>query len=209
MLSHEIINAQEEERRSVSRELHDEAGQLFITLKHNLGIILEELPIERDQVLRTKLESAIGLVDRSMDMMRSLSHRLRPPALEVGGINISLEDLCQDIAEQTNLKVTYFGEDIPGLPNDIAISLYRVVQEALTNVLKHAHARKVQVHLKRKKEIIEVRIEDDGIGYQASSREGTGLLGLKERLNLLGGEIQVDYRSGKGFHLVATVPWTG
>jgi PAS domain S-box-containing protein len=206
-LTREIITTQEEERRSVSRELHDEAGQVFVTLKHNLDIALDELP-GGESPLRTRLESANQLVNRSMYLVRALSHRLRPPALEVGGINISLDDLCREIAGQTKLKINYKGDDLPGLPNEIAISLYRVVQESLTNILKHAEARRVQVRLRVSKGQIRVSVQDDGKGIQDSAHQGTGLLGLQERLLLLGGEIKVDFKPGKGAHLKATVPWS-
>jgi PAS domain S-box-containing protein len=205
-LTREIITAQEEERRSVSRELHDEAGQVFVTLKHNLDIALDELP-EGNDPLRTRLESAMELVDRSMFLVRSLSHRLRPAALEVGGIHISLEDLCRDIADQTRLSIQYTGQDLPGLPNEIAISLYRVVQEALTNILKHADARRVQVRLHARHDFVMVSVRDDGKGVLASTRAGTGLLGLQERLHLLGGEIKIEFQPGKGVHLLASIPW--
>jgi signal transduction histidine kinase len=139
--------------------------------------------------------------------VRSLSHRLRPAALEVGGIHISLEDLCRDVADQTRLSIQYTGQDLPGLPNEIAISLYRVVQEALTNILKHADARRVQVRLHAHHDFVMVSVRDDGKGVLASTRAGTGLLGLQERLHLLGGEIKIEFQPGKGVHLLASIPW--
>jgi len=205
-LTREIIIAQEEERRSVSRELHDEAGQVFVTLKHSLDIALDEVPADY-QDLKNRLLSAQVMVDKSMQIMRSLSHRLRPPAMEVGGINISLEDLCQEVSEQTNLDIHYVGEDLPGLPNEIAISLYRVLQESLTNILKHAGARKTRVRLKYMKGKVLLSVQDDGRGFQPYPHEGTGLLGLEERLRLLGGSIKVKSQPGKGVRLEASVPW--
>lgn len=205
-LTREIISAQEEERRSVSRELHDEAGQVFVTLKHSLDIALDEVPADHPE-LKNRLYSAQEMVDRTMEIMRSLSHRLRPPAMEVGGINISLEDLCSEVSGKTNLKIHYVGEHLPGLPNEIAISLYRVVQESLTNILKHANARRVFVKLKYYKEYIVLSVKDDGKGILTGAHQGTGLLGLEERLHLLGGEIKVESLPGKGVHLQAKVPW--
>ena len=205
-LTREIITAQEEERRSVSRELHDEAGQVFVTLKHSLDIAIDEIPDDHQDV-KNRLNSAQEMVDRSMQLMRSLSHRLRPPAMEVGGINISLEDLCQEIADQTNLEILYQGEDLPGLPNEIAISLYRVLQESLTNILKHASARQARVRLKYHMNRILLSVRDDGKGVISSSHEGTGLLGLEERLRLLGGDIIVESKPGRGVHLLAAIPW--
>ncbi|HCC78159.1 MAG: hypothetical protein A2X25_04860 [Chloroflexi bacterium GWB2_49_20] len=205
-LTRQIITTQEDERRSVARELHDEAGQVFITLKHSLDIALEETP-EDHPALKARLAFAMQIADVSMQLMRDLSHRLRPPALEVGGINICLEDLCLDISGQTNLHIQYQGEDLPGLPNEIAISLYRVVQESLTNILKHAAASNVQVKLRYLKNKILLSVRDDGKGVMDTNPVGTGLLGLQERLRLLEGNIQVKAHPGKGVHLKATVPW--
>lgn len=206
LLTREIITAQEEERRSVSRELHDEAGQVFVTLKHSLAIAVDEVPADH-QDLKKRLLSAQEMVDDSMELMRSLSHRLRPPGMEVGGINISLEDLCSEVSGKTRLDIRYKGEDLPGLPNEIAISLYRVLQESLTNILKHADAKKVLVDLKYSHGKVLLIVRDDGQGLQADNHKGTGLLGLEERLRLLGGDLKVDSLPGKGLKLQAVVPW--
>lgn len=205
-LTHEIITTQEDERRSVSRELHDEVGQVFVTLKYSLDTALEEVP-EGHQELKDRLESAMQITDVSMQLMRDLSHRLRPPILEIGGIHLSLEELCQDVSEKTNLEIDYQGEEIPGLPNEIAISLYRVVQESLTNILKYADAKKVLIRLKYIKGLIKLSVRDDGVGFKDINTRGTGLLGLQERLHLLGGNLEVESSSGKGVHLNAIIPW--
>jgi|GEM_PF-758732 len=205
-LTREIISTQEEERRSVSRELHDEVGQVFVTLKYSLDTALAQVP-EDLQELKGRLESAMQITDASMQLMRDLSHRLRPSILEVGGIHISLEDLCQDVSGKTNLKIDYKGEEIPGLPNEIAISLYRVVQESLTNILKYAYADNVQVELKYLKRKIQLSVCDNGCGMKDTNSRGTGLLGLQERMNLLGGELKIESPSGQGVRLIANVPW--
>lgn len=206
-LTREIIKTQEEERRSVSRELHDEVGQVFVTLKYSLDTALGEVPEDLPD-LKGRLESAMQITDASMKLMRDLSHRLRPPILEVGGIHISLEDLCQDVSEKTNLIINYQGEEIPGLPNEIAISLYRVVQESLTNILKHADAKKVLIRLNYLKGKIQLSVRDDGNGIKETNTRGTGLLGLQERLNLLGGTLKIESpAAGQGVYLKAIVPW--
>ena len=206
VLTREIITTQEEERRSVSRELHDEVGQVFVTLKYSLDTALAQVP-EELQELKGRLESAMRITDSSMQLMRDLSHRLRPSILEVGGIHISLEDLCQDVSGKTNLNIDYQGQEIPGLPNEIAISLYRVVQESLTNTLKYANADKVQIKLKYLKGRIQLSVRDNGSGMKDTNMKGTGLLGLQERMNLLGGELKIESPSGGGVHLIASVPW--
>jgi PAS domain S-box-containing protein len=205
-LTRETITTQEEERRSVSRELHDEVGQVFVTLKYSLDTALGEVP-EGYKDLKGRLETAMQITDSSMQLMRDLSHRLRPPILEVGGIHISLEDLCQDVAGKTKLNINYQGVEISELPNEIAISLYRVAQESLTNILKYANAKKVLVKLKYHKGKIQLIVKDDGSGLKNSNTRGTGLLGLQERMNLLGGHLQIESPPGGGVLLKASIPW--
>jgi len=206
-LTRDIITTQEDERRSVSRELHDEVGQVFVTLKYSLDTAMGEVP-DGHQELKDRLESAMQITDASMQLMRDLSHRLRPPILEVGGIHISLEELCQDVSGKTNLIINYQGVEIPGLPNEIAISLYRVVQESLTNILKYADAKKVLIRLRYLRGKIQLSVRDDGSGIKDLNTRGTGLLGLQERLHLLGGDLKIESPSGQGVHLRASVPWS-
>jgi PAS domain S-box-containing protein len=207
-LAAQVITVHEEERRIISQELHDDAGQTLITLKHSLSSALDELP-EQPEASQERLGSALKLVDRSMVLIRSLSHRLRPPALDVGGLNISLTELCRECCEQTHLQIDYKGQELPGLPEDIAINLYRVTQEAITNILKHADATRVDITLEYKHSMITLSILDDGMGSPVDSHPhtGMGLFGMQERLNLLGGELKVDGNIGSGYRLIALVPW--
>ena len=206
ILTREIITTQEDERRSVARELHDEVGQVFVTLKYSLDTALGEIP-EENQNLKRRLETAMQITDSSMQLMRDLSHRLRPPILEVGGIHVSLEELFQDVSSKTDLVIDYRGEEIYGLPNEIAISLYRVAQESLTNILKYAAATKVVIRLKYINGKIRLSVRDNGVGIKDQNMRGTGLLGLQERLNLLNGDLKVESPSGHGVKLEATIPW--
>ena len=207
-LAGQVITIHEEERRIISQELHDDAGQTLITLKHSLVSAMEELPGGAEAV-RARLAGALKLVDRNMALVRSVSHRLRPPALDVGGLNLSLAELCRECSEQTSLQIRLDGQELPGLPDDIAISLYRVAQEAITNVLKHAAATRVEVTLRHKRGKIFLSVLDDGKGETVDSEPhtGIGLLGLQERMSLLGGDLKVDLKPGQGFRLTALVPW--
>ncbi len=207
-LAGQVITVHEEERRIISQELHDDAGQALITLKHSLGSALEELSAQ-PEALRERLLVALRLVDRTMALIRSLSHRLRPPALDVGGLNLSLMELCRECREQTRLQIDYAGQELPGLPDDIAISLYRVTQEAITNVLKHADATRVQIALAHRRGRISLTILDDGRRGHARAHPpgGIGLLGMQERLNMLGGELKVEPNHSHGYRLTALVPW--
>ena len=143
-----------------------------------------------------------------MQHIRSLAHSLRPPVLDIGGIDLSLQEYCREQAERTQIPIYYQGQDIPGLPDEISISLYRFVQEALTNVLKHAQATQVKVRLQYKKGEISISVIDNGRGMEDPIQPGgMGLLGIRERLKLLGGRLETHSSKGRGTRLVAYVPW--
>ncbi|MBT7075136.1 MAG: PAS domain S-box protein [Anaerolineae bacterium] len=209
-LTQKMISVQEHERRVIARELHDDAGQALVTLKHGVSILLEELGDEKGKLLlRERLERNLDLVIQAMGYVRSASHRLRPPALEIGGIDVSLEELCRRTSLDTHLQISYKGISLLDVPDNLVISLYRFVQEALTNTLKHANARYVDVRLKYDDGKIMLSVEDDGYGVEKEQEEqsGIGLLGLQERFALYSGEISVDNRNEQGYLITATVPW--
>jgi signal transduction histidine kinase len=206
-LAAQTVNAQEEERRVLSRELHDEAGQALITLKYGLAAIQNELP-ESETLSRQRLTDSMNVIDQTMLHIRALAHRLRPPVLEIGGIHMSLEDYCREVTERTQIPISYKGENIPALPDEIGISLFRFVQEGLTNIMKHAQASKVQIRLQYKKGEVSLSVADNGRGIADTDQtRGLGLLGITERLSLIGGRLDIHSQPGRGVKLVAHVPW--
>ena len=205
-LTAQTISAQEEERRAIARDLHDEAGQALITLKYSLAAIENELPKSKTDT-RQRLLDSMKVIDQTTVHIRGLAHSLRPPVLDIGGINLSLQDYCQETSVRTKLPIFYQGEEILGLPDDIGISLYRFVQEALTNILKHAMASEVKIRMQYKKGVISISVSDNGRGMDYAESSGLGLLGIKERLSLLGGSLAIRSRKGQGVKLVANVPW--
>jgi PAS domain S-box-containing protein len=206
-LTAQTISAQEEERRAIARDLHDEAGQALVTLKYSLAAIETELPKSKSAT-RQRLSDSMKIIDQTTVHIRGLAHSLRPPVLDIGGINLSLQDFCQETSKRTMLSIYYQGEEIPGLPDEIGISLYRFVQEALTNILKHSMASEVKVRMQAKNKEISVSVSDNGRGMDdATESSGLGLLGIKERLSLLGGSLSIHSRKGQGAKLVATIPW--
>ncbi len=206
-LTSQLVSAQEEERRRISRELHDEAGQAIISLQYNLAAMMNEIP-ESHAGARDRVIDSIDISDKLMSQIRSLTRSLRPPVLEIGGINLSLKVYCEEVTERTGLSIDYQGEDIPGLPDEIGISLYRFVQEALTNTLKHAHATQVTIRLGYKKKMIMLSVADNGRGLEENIQsDGIGLLGMEERLSLFGGSIKLHSRKGRGVRITASVPW--
>jgi PAS domain S-box-containing protein len=206
-LTSQLVTSLEEERRRISRELHDEAGQELISLKYGLASI--EGDIHKDRAIaRERLNGSMEIIDRIMLQIRTLTHSLRPPALEIMGINLCLKDYCNEIAEQRGLLVGYQGEEVPNLPDAISISLYRFAQEALTNISKHAHATRVEVRLQYRKGQVALTVSDNGCGMESSGRsDGIGLIGIEERLNLMGGTLKIHSSKNKGLEVTASLPW--
>ncbi|MBN1886649.1 MAG: GAF domain-containing protein [Thermoflexales bacterium] len=216
-LTHQVVAAQEVERGRISRELHDEAGQALTALKISLGLVQAELPPKATPV-RHRLAEAISLTDTTMEHIRLLAQNLHPPSLDAAGLSFSLEALCRNFDQRTGLVVDYSGTSLPALPESVTISFYRFLQEALTNVAKHAAASHVEVALSYAADTVSLLVEDNGRGFDTLVRSlsqvpgqlrGIGLLGMQERLELLGGRLEVESEPGQGTRLVAHVPWKG
>ena len=212
LLTHKIVLAQEEERRRVAHELHDEAGQALVALKISLGLLRKDLGEDMAE-LANNLTEAISLVDETRNRIRMLARGLRPPELDTVGLNPALEGFCRDFSRRTQLAIHYVGADLPPLPDTIGISLFRFLQEALTNVAIHASADRVDVHLSRREGLIRLSVADDGKGGgwkmspPGKRPSGLGLLGMRERLELLGGWLEVESNPGSGTLLAAHIPW--
>lgn len=211
-LTQRIVSAQEEERLRISRELHDEAGQALTSLKISLDLIRVGLPPEQD-ALRGRLAGVAALADETMETLRTLAHDLRPPGLDAFGLNVALEGLCYDYGARTQLAIAYSGLELPELPTAVALSIYRLVQEALTNIVKHADARQAKVKLSRDDNHLCVEVVDDGQGFVPDTeaenlrrRGGIGLVNMRERAELLGGTLEIDTSPGRGTRLLARIP---
>jgi len=208
-LAQQTVLAQEEERQRLSRELHDEAGQALTALKLTLGTLRSNLPAGADQ-LRRQLDEAVKLAGTTMERLRTLARDLRPPALDAAGLDSALEGLCNDFATYARLSVEYQGCDLTDLPDTADICLYRFLQEALTNVVKHAQASRVSVRLEAVDGQVLLSVADDGCGFDQAvklrtdrSSRGIGLLGLQERLEILGGWLELGTQPGYGTCLTA------
>lgn len=216
-LTRKVVRAQEEERQRISRELHDEAGQALTALAISLNLYYADL--SDDQVkIKKQLSDAITLVTTTMDQIRLLAQDLRPQVLDTMGLNNALEGYCQIFSNRTHIDVEYQGTEVSILPDSTAISLYRFLQEALTNVAKHANANKVNVSLWCDDDILTLKVRDHGIGFEvgSSSRKemisagyGIGLLGMKERIEMVGGEMEIHSTPGNGVVVVARVNVNG
>jgi len=203
---HRVVSAQELERRRLARELHDETGQALTSIL--LGLRTVEDARGQDEQ-RAAVAEVRDLVRSTLQDVRQLAVELRPKALDDFGLVAALERLTQNFAEQTEIKVAFESTLPPGrLPPEVETALYRIVQESLTNVVKHARASHVSIVLGRKGASVTAIIEDDGVGFDpARAREdGLGLIGMRERVALVGGRLTVESRPGAGTTFVAEVP---
>jgi PAS domain S-box-containing protein len=212
-MAEEVVSAQEDERRRISRELHDEAGQALTGIKISLSLLRDELPPDR-VALHTIVDEAIQVTSQTMEQIRSLAHALHPPALTYLGLGPALEGFCIDFSRRTRLPVHFSCSDLPDLPGGVSVCFYRFLQEALTNSAKHAAATSVTVALTFQDDEICCQVIDDGRGFKpellgSSSRRkmGLGIVGMQERFALLGGTLKIESREGEGACLTARLPW--
>jgi signal transduction histidine kinase len=200
-----IVSGQEQERRRLSRELHDETGQALTSILLGLKAIEDAQGTERFPSAVAELRE---LVNVTLQDVRRLAVELRPKALDDFGLGPAVERLTSTFGEQTGIE-TQLESRLPEerLPSEVETVLYRVVQEALTNIVKHARAQHVSVVLQRKPGKVTAVIEDDGRGFSADqeSPDGLGLIGMRERVGLIGGRLEVE-SSPAGSTIVVEVP---
>lgn len=206
-----LQDAKEEERRHLARELHDELGQVLTSAKIQLGLALAgTAPGEA----AGRVRDAIGLIDRLIAQVRALSLDLRPPLLDELGLGPALEGYLHGVAARSGLEVQVRIEaNLAALALERQIALFRIVQEAVTNALRHAQARRLEVALLPQGDAVSVCVRDDGAGFdvERQSREGSpglGLFGMRERVHDLGGRWSVASVPGGGTCVTATVPIT-
>jgi signal transduction histidine kinase len=200
------VQAQEAERRRLARELHDETGQALMSILLGLSAVERAESAEAARAAAGELRE---LVVETLQAVRRLAVELRPSALDDFGLEPALRRLGQTVREGGELDVqveAMLGEE--RLPADVETALYRIVQEALTNAVKHAGAEHVSIVLTRKQRSVMVMIEDDGCGFDPAviSRDGLGLLGMRERVQLLDGELEIETSPGMGTTLVLELP---
>jgi len=211
-LPRRIIQAQESERERISREIHDDLGQSLVTLKMLIqSSVLEGSSNDRLKESRNKEIEHINLV---IEKTRSLASGLRPATLEVLGLSTAIKSLVHGIKQHYKLKIMIRLGNLDSLKfQGEAINLYRILQEALTNITKHARATEVKITAKRLKNRLIVEIKDNGKGfkeikrqYATSNSNGLGLSTMRERANLLGGEINIKSKNGKGTSILVNIP---
>ena len=205
-LSARLVAAQEEERRSISRELHDEVGQSLSALLVEAGNAAARVSPDSTEV-RRHVESIKRLAEASVNVIRNMSLLLRPSMLDDLGLVPALEWQAREVSKRTGLRVEVTADENAGeLPDEHKTCIYRVVQEALHNCARHAQARKVMVEVRQETSKILLSVEDDGHGFDTRRIRGLGLVGMEERVHHLGGELSVRSRPGKGTTVAVELP---
>lgn len=213
-LSVQIINAQEAERKRISQELHDEMGQALTAITYNLEMSLRDLPPDFCPAVGDRIAEAHSLTMRTLEQVRLLSLDLRPAMLDDLGLVPALRSYAGRYTRRTGIEIAFEAIGLEEqLSAEMETALYRIAQEALTNVARHAQARSVRLHLERKASTVVVSIQDDGCGFDvAKTREssplgsGVGLIGIEERVHVLGGNLSILSNLGQGTVLSVELP---
>jgi len=197
------------EIQRIAHAVHDEAGQLLFAMR----LALDGMAHDCDPAFRPRLQEVGSLLDQVEKQLRSLSHELRPTILDDLGLLPALNFLADRVSKSAGLVIRVRSSLRERCALAMETAIFRIVQEALTNITRHAHAKKVDIQLKRIAGNLECTVRDDGAGFDAlpagspANRPGLGLIGMRERANALGGSLQIDSRQGHGTNLLVKIPW--
>jgi signal transduction histidine kinase len=205
-LSARLVDAQETERRAISRELHDEVGQSLGALLVDIGRLSTTLSGDHPEV-KAQLDSLKSVAERTFQSVRNIALLLRPSMLDDLGLAAALEWQGREVSRRSEIEVSVESESVPeDLPDEHKIYIYRLVQEALNNAVRHSGARSAKVAVERLAKSIVVRVSDDGRGFDPGRTRGMGILGMEERVKRLGGTLRVESQPGKGTTVTAEFP---
>lgn len=205
-LSRQLLKAQEEERRRISRELHDETGQALMVLRFHLEMLAGDTKSEEQ---KAKIQESLEVLDRTIEGLRRTIARLSPRVLEELGLISAIRRQALVTTKHTGIKAHLdLPEDLASMDHDIEVALYRSVQEALHNIAKHSRATTFTVRLSRSANKVSLQIEDDGVGFspRTAPERGFGLTGLRERAAALGGSVRIHSESGHGTQIRILLP---
>ncbi len=200
-LAHRLVDAQEKERAAIGSSLHDEIGQ-FLTYT---TLLIDKAARKPDIKI---LEEAKATVQEAISKIRDLSSMLSPHLLRSAGLIEALVSLIEDFTRRTKVKVDFsYNDGLNTIPEEAALACYRIVQESLTNIIRHAQATAVKVQLNHNQESLHLEIYDNGSGFEPDTmKRATGLTGMRERALALGGEFVIESGPGKGTKVIAIIP---
>ncbi len=209
LLTQRLFTVQEDERKQLARDLHDEAGQALSVVKIYLNMTEDKAKKEYPDLL-PDIEKLKTALNTAHEELRDLAVALRPTALDSLGLPTAVEKLCQRIAENSNIHFDVYTEEIPDLSDQAAIALFRITQESLNNVMRHSHAQNVSVYVGHRNNHVEVTLRDDGKGFDTKKLEdrytGLGILGMKERMDGVEGSLEITSTPGEGTTVTAIYP---
>ena len=208
-LATRIETAREEERTRIAREIHDELGQALTALKLDLAWVENRLSKSNSGVFRVGEGSITLQIDKIMGVVRRIATELRPSVLDQLGLEAAIEWLVKESAKRTGLAVTLRTDELPHLPDKVASNAFRIIQEALTNVSRHANATAVNVAIRAPERSLVIEIMDNGVGIMPQSLSGIrslGLLGMRERAVACGGTLKIRGEPGVGTTIIVEIP---
>lgn len=208
-LSARLVQAQETERRSLARELHDEVGQALSAVLVELRNLSGGLAVQSEEQLSRHVETIKGLVENTVRTVRNMSLLLRPSMLDDLGLIPALRWQAREVSRQTSMDVTVSTDLVSDdLPDEYKTCIYRVVQEALHNSSRHSHATAVRIQVRQELRQLSLSIRDNGRGFDVKQSKGMGLLGIEERVAHLGGRCTIQSEPGSGTAIDIDLPFT-
>lgn len=207
LLAGRLMTAQDDERRRIARDLHDDLSQKLAYLAMDIGKLASK-PSSQEMVedLRGLQRSAAD----AAESVRHISHQLHPSILDDIGLQAALEQYCEEFQERSGIRTHFLNQNVPdSLPQEVASSMYHIFQESLRNVSKHSEAEEVFVTLEFVDHVLRLNVRDEGVGLppgHLKSRAGIGIMGMKERANLVNGTVLIESQVGEGTEVTVTVP---
>lgn len=213
-VSRQLLEVQENERRSLARELHDTVGQQLTAVSLNLTMVRSAIPPDLAAAVGNRLDDSQKLLEDTTQHLRSVMMELRPPGIDEFGLMAALKEHARMAAERSGFELHLSGvERQPRFPLPAAIALFRIVQEALNNIVKHAQASKVSIELREGPELISLTVADNGRGFDSTRKPligvyGMGMTTMRERAEAIGAHLRIESEIGKGTRIVIEVPRT-
>jgi len=208
-LSRHLQKVREEERLRIAREIHDELGQQLTGLKMDVAWLMRKT-VQDDPVIKDKFDEALSLVDKAVQSIRRISTELRPSVIDDLGLNAALEWQVEEIGRRMDVEIEYKNSfNDSNINPDISIGIFRIMQESLTNIVKHAAAYKINIDISQAGNAIRLIVEDDGIGFDTNAKQDQltfGLIGIKERTSMLQGECAIYSEPNTGTRIEVSIP---
>jgi PAS domain S-box-containing protein len=209
-LASHLQNIREDERAAIAREIHDQLGQQLTGLKMDISWVSKKINFAKDDLVKQRIDGAMELLDSTIKTVRKIATELRPSIIDDLGAIAAIEWQSQEFEKRSGILTQFrSGMAEPDFPPGMAIGLFRICQESLTNIGRHSSAKNIMITLDEQNEEVVLKIEDDGIGFmvqQIGQKKTLGLLGMRERAQMMGGEVEVTSSPGNGTTLVARIP---